>query len=47
MNDTSHRRARMLGACIQGLILGMLLAIAILGLIEASTQASVFRYQGF
>jgi hypothetical protein len=40
-------RARILGACLQGLILGTLLLVAIVQLASSEVGARVFRYQGF
>lgn len=47
MNNDNTENARRLGAALQGFILGVLLAIAVIGLVAASSQASVFRYQGY
>jgi hypothetical protein len=38
---------RRLGAIVQGLLLGALLAIALLNLVALSASAHLFRYQGF
>lgn len=38
---------RLLGRCVQGLVLGSLLFLAIVSLISTATGAVVFRYQGF
>lgn len=46
-NDRKTGLIRKAGAVVQGLVLGLFLSIAVIGLIQASTQASVFRYQGF
>jgi predicted lipid-binding transport protein (Tim44 family) len=35
------------GAILQGLVLGGLTAVALFNLIEASSGAQIFRYQGF
>ncbi len=40
-------RARLLGVVLRSLILGTLLFIALLGLLELSSAARIFRYQGF
>lgn len=47
MSERKIRLARGLGTCLQGVILGVLLALAILGLIETSAAGQIFRYQGF
>ena len=39
--------SRVTGACIQGLILGVLLMIAIVQLASSEVGARIFRYQGF
>lgn len=47
MTDRNFAMARTIGACLQGLGLGFLLAIAVIGFVAASSEATVFRYQGF
>ncbi len=51
MKDMQQQRkdfyARLVGALLQGLLLGILLCFAILGLLAASSGARIFRYQGF
>lgn len=51
MTDASAPRARPLvwwiGAILQGLVLGAATAVALFNLLEASSGAQVFRYQGF
>jgi hypothetical protein len=47
MNGKKHRRAWVLGAVLQGAVLGGFLFLAILGLIQTSAAGLVFRYQGF
>lgn len=47
MSDKGLRRARILGAIVQGTVLGGFLFLAILSLIETSAAGQVFRYQGF
>lgn len=50
MAETPSERtspARRIGAVVQGLLLGALVAVAILNLIEAASGAQIFRYQGF
>ncbi len=44
---TPRSRAWWAGAILQGLILGAATAVAIFNLLEASSGAQVFRYQGF
>jgi len=39
--------ARVAGACVQGLVLGVLLFFAVMRLLSLSTGARVFRYEGF
>ena len=41
---TGWRRA---GAVLQGLVLGPLVAVAVLNLIRVASDAQIFRYQGF
>ena len=38
---------RMLGALVQGVILGGLLVLAVARLIQFASDARVFRYEGF
>jgi hypothetical protein len=38
---------RLVGALTQGVLLGLLLAVAILELMSTSPSAQLFRYQGF
>lgn len=40
-------RARTLGRITQGVLLGFLLAFALLQLLTSSAGGTVFRYQGF
>lgn len=47
MTDGRARLVTILGACVQGVVLGALLFFAVLELIEASSADRVFRYQGF
>jgi hypothetical protein len=47
MTDNTHKAARRIGALVQGLGLGLLLFIAVCGLVQASGVGQVFRYQGF
>lgn len=47
MSGRKTRRARILGAVLQGGVLGSLLFLALLKLIETSAADQVFRYQGF
>lgn len=52
MNDPEDRPAaagwpRRIGAVLQGIILGVLTAFALFNLIELSSGAQIFRYQGF
>lgn len=44
-NNCNH--ARLLGAIIQGLVLGFLFLFAIFGLLASATNARIFIYQGF
>lgn len=46
---TSGKRGKLhaLGAIIQGILLGLLLSAAFCQLLVLSTNAHVFRYQGF
>ncbi len=39
--------AHQLGAIVQGIVLGVLLAIALVQLAVMSSAAQVFRYQGY
>jgi hypothetical protein len=39
--------ARRLGAVVQGVALGLLVAVAVLNLALVASDAQVFRYQGF
>ncbi|MCB1749633.1 MAG: hypothetical protein KDK06_20845 [Gammaproteobacteria bacterium] len=45
--SAEHGRARRIGAVVQGLVLGVLLAVALVQLAVMSTGAAIFRYQGF
>lgn len=44
---TASHWIRLAGACLQGLILGVLLLMAIVELASGELGAQVFRYQGF
>ena len=46
-NDKAVRRARLLGICLQGLILGGLLVIALTELWVQADDVRLFRYQTF
>ncbi len=41
------KRARLLGAIVQGLVLGTFLTFALIELINRIGGAAAFRYQGF
>ncbi len=45
--DDERAGARLAGRIVQGIVLGVLLAIAVLQLLVASGGLAVFRYQGF
>ena len=45
--DRAVRRARLLGICLQGLVLGGLLAIALTELWVQAEDVRLFRYQAF
>lgn len=49
MNSGDHKpgRARNIGAILQGLILGALLAVALVEMWAESGDVRVFRYQNF
>ena len=42
-----NRFARLAGICLQGLVLGLLLFLALMKLLALESGARVFRYQGF
>ena len=42
-----RQRGRRFGALLQGVTLGLLLAIAVLELIALASDATIFQYQGF
>lgn len=42
-----QRLAFLAGACLQGVVLGMLLFVALARLLEATHGVRIFRYQGF
>lgn len=46
-DDKAQRRARLLGVCMQGLILGGLLVIALTELWVQAEDVRLFRYQAF
>ena len=43
----SERAAWWMGAILQGMVLGILVAFALFSLFEASSGSQIFRYQGF
>lgn len=45
--SAAQRRARLAGAVVQGLLLGALLALALIHLFAVQSGAQVFRYQAF
>lgn len=47
VSDKPHQRARLAGAVLQGMILGLLTFIALCNLAQESSADQVFRYQGF
>ena len=47
MSEAKMRRARILGAVLQGTLLGTFLFLAVMKLVETSAAGLVFRYQGF
>ncbi len=46
-DDRAVRRARLLGICLQGLVLGGLLVIALTELWVQAEDVRLFRYQAF
>ena len=46
-DGTAARRARLLGICLQGLVLGALLTIALTELWVQAEDVRLFRYQAF
>jgi hypothetical protein len=46
-SPSAVERARRIGAVVQGIVLGVLLAIALVEAALMSSGAIIFRYQGF
>ena len=46
-SDKAARRARLLGVCLQGLVLGALLTVALTELWVQAEDVRLFRYQAF
>lgn len=44
---STAERSRLAGACLQGMLIGALLLIAIVQLASSEVGARLFRYQGF
>lgn len=47
MSPATRQAARLTGAILQGILIGVLLYAAIVLLLPAAAQIQVFRYQGF